>query len=202
MLGIRSHYSIQQLKDSFFKKPKLSKSMTSDSKDDSKTENDIIISENPIISNQNNDIIINPITMSEDRNNNKLCETLKCSTCNASPCIDTPEKDHLNEYNYIFDLNHLPIFDENTGEFFWTSSESNWRKAKESIIKTDELGFGKSLSLNHGSLVSLSTSFVGKVQTDDFMELDKINQEKSEKTKKDANSATFMEELNNLLKNL
>ena len=151
--------------------------------------------------------------MSEERlYHDKMCETLKCSTCNASPCIDTPEKDHLNEYNYIFDLHHLPIFDENTGEFFWTSSESTWRKAKESIIKTDELGFGKSLSLNHGSLVSLSTSFVGKVQ-DNFMEMDSAKKEREdigkeekreieEKMKKDATSATFIEELNNMLKDL
>jgi len=174
---------------------------TNESKDDI-----IIINENQINSNlnsnQNNHIIITPNSMSEDRNAGNMCETLKCSTCQASPCMDTPEKDHLNEYNYIFDLHHLPIFDENTGEFFWTSTDSNWRKAKDSIIKMDDLGFRKSLTLNHGSLVSLNTSFVGKLQMEDFMEIDKLNQEKLEKTKKDATSATFIEELNNLLKNL
>ena len=122
-------------------------------------------------------------------------ETVKCSTCNASPFIGTPEKDQLNQYSYIFDLHHLPIFDENTGEFFWSNNEANWKTARDSIIKSEENG--KSLTMNHGSLVSLSNSFSSIAKKDDDKSDPKwIN------FKNDANSGTFIEELNNILKEI
>jgi len=141
-------------------------------------------------------------------------ETVKCSTCNASPFVTTPEKDHLNQYSYIFDLHHLPIFDENTGEFFWTNNEANWKKAKDSIFNSEEMKKhnGKSISMNHGSLMSMSGSFLlpgsnnlnlnTHSNQNNNTTVDKADEDINtwNKFKADGNSNTFIEELNNLLK--
>ena len=73
-------------------------------------------------------------------------DTVKCSTCNGSPFICTAEKNQLNQYSYIFDLHHLPIFDETTGEFFWNNKDVNWKFAHDSILKSEE-GNSKSVNL-------------------------------------------------------
>jgi hypothetical protein len=130
-------------------------------------------------------------------------ETVKCSTCNASPFIPTPEKDQLNKYSYIFDLHHLPIFDSNTGEFFWSNNEANWKTAKESIIRNEETN-RKSYGMNHGSLVSLSNSFnvnaTGSGNKKDFG--GELKTEEMMGFKNDNHSGTFIEELNNILKEI
>ena len=88
-------------------------------------------------------------------------------------------------------MHHLPVFDENTGEFFWSSNEANWKLARESILRSEEIQGGKSLSLNHGSIVSLTNSFAQKEETN----------ENKWASFHHENSGTFIEELNNLLKN-
>ena len=177
--GVRNFYTINQLKECFFK------INTNNSESKISTEK---------TTNNNDDI---NIILNSDRKHD-MCETIKCTTCNASPYIGTPEKDHINQYNYIFDLHHLPVFDENTGEFFWSSNEANWKLARDSILKTEELQNGRSLSLNHGSLVSLTSSFVHRQSEDD----NNLNTEqKWIHFKKDGSSGTFIDELNNLLKN-
>ena len=119
-------------------------------------------------------------------------ETVKCSTCNGSPFICTAEKNQLNQYSYIFDLHYLPIFDENTGEFFWDNNEAlinnNSNKEKYNgnegnIIPKSLVSLSNELSLNENSL--------GEVNNSPKKEGDKIN-----------NSGTFIEELNDILKEI
>jgi len=123
-------------------------------------------------------------------------DTVKCSTCNGSPFICTAEKNQLNQYSYIFDLHHLPIFDETTGEFFWNNNDVNWKLAHDSILKSEE-GSGKSVNLLHGSLVSLSNDF-------STLNANSIGEENNSPKKEDDknNSGTFIEELNNILKEI
>ena len=174
--GVRNFYTISQLKECFFK----INQNNSDSRASSEK-----------FGNNNDDI---NIILNSDRKH-EMCETIKCSTCNASPNVGTPEKDHINQYNCVFDLHHLPVFDENTGEFFWTSNDTNWKLARDSILRSEEMQHGKSLSLNHGSLVSLTSSF----HKDEDNNLN--TEQKWIHFKKDGSSGTFIEELNNLLKN-
>ena len=123
-------------------------------------------------------------------------DTIKCSTCNGSPFICTAEKNQLNQYSYIFDLHHLPIFDETTGEFFWNNNDVNWKLAHDSILKSEE-GSCKSVNLLHGSLVSLSNDF-------SIFKSNSLNEENNSPKKEDDknNSGTFIEELNNILKEI
>ena len=123
-------------------------------------------------------------------------DTVKCSTCNGSPFISTAEKNQLNQYSYIFDLHHLPIFDETTGEFFWNNNDVNWKLAHDSILKSEEAS--KSVNLLHGSLVSLSNDFSA-------LNANSIGEEGNNSPKKEDdknNSGTFIEELNNILKEI
>jgi hypothetical protein len=175
--GVRSTFSIGKLQECFFKNSSNSESKISTEKIPSHGDE------------------LNTFQTSE-RRHDLLCETIKCTTCNPSPYVGTPEKDHINQYNYIFDLHHLPVFDENTGEFFWSSNEANWKLARESILRSEEIQGGKSLSLNHGSLVSLTSSFVNKHEDDGLHNDNKWASFKRE------NSGTFIDELNNLLKSL
>ena len=123
-------------------------------------------------------------------------DTVKCSTCNGSPFICTAEKNQLNQYSYIFDLHHLPIFDETTGEFFWNNNDVNWKLAHDSILKSEE-GNNKSLNILHGSLVSLSNDF-------STLNANSLREENNSPKKEDDknNSGTFIEELNNILKEI
>ena len=123
-------------------------------------------------------------------------DTVKCSTCNGSPFISTAEKNQLNQYSYIFDLHHLPIFDETTGEFFWNNNDANWKLAHDSILKSEE-GNSKTVNLLHGSLVSLSHEF--STLNDNCLG-EGNNSPKKEDDKN--NSGTFIEELNNILKEI
>lgn len=199
--GIKNFYDINQLTECFFnysnKDPfgfntNNTFSSNTDSKFSSNEKNLMVISEEK----ENNTITLNE-TNSPNRKDNDN-ETVKCSTCNGYPYMGTPEKDQLNQYSYIFDLHHLPIFDENTGEFFWSNNEANWKSARDSILKSEELN-GKSLSLNHGSIYSLSNSFINNqnVQNSKDDEADKRWNE----FKKEGNSNTFINDLSNLLRN-
>ena len=123
-------------------------------------------------------------------------DTVKCSTCNGSPFISTAEKNQLNQYSYIFDLHHLPIFDETTGEFFWNNNDVNWKLAHDSILKSEENN-SKSVNLLHGSLVSLSNDF----STLNANYLGEVNNSPKKEDDKN-NSGTFIEELNNILKEI
>ena len=123
-------------------------------------------------------------------------DTVKCSTCNGSPFISTAEKNQLNQYSYIFDLHHLPIFDETTGEFFWNNNDVNWKLAHDSILKS-EGGNSGSVNLLHGSLVSLSNDF----STLNANYLGEVNNSPKKEDDKN-NSGTFIEELNNILKEI
>ena len=147
---------------------------------------------NTIENNNNNNINNNNINNTPPPNIKKINnDTVKCSTCNASPFIGTPEKDPLNQYSYIFDLHHLPIFDETTGEFFWNNSEVNWKTARDSIIKSEKAN-SKSMSMFHGSIVSftLNNNINNSKKEDDINDENEIN------------SGTFIEELNNILKEI
>lgn len=123
-------------------------------------------------------------------------DTVKCSTCNGSPFISTAEKNQLNQYSYIFDLHYLPIFDETTGEFFWNNNDVNWKLAHDSILKSEE-GNSKSVNLLHGSLVSLSNDF-------SMLNANSLGEDNNSPKKEDDknNSGTFIEELNNILKEI
>jgi hypothetical protein len=214
--GVRSFYTINQLKDCFFKN-KISSSDTKLSSLSDLNEEINLTIENRHSENRYN-LHTHELNSSPPKKNPGDNETVKCSTCNASPFVSTPEKDHLNQYSYIFDLHHLPIFDENTGEFFWTNNEANWKKARDSILNSEEMKIynGKSLSINHGSLMSMSSSFLipqnnlnslnlntnSNFNTLTNTESNKLEEDINNwaKFKSDGNSNTFIEELNNLLK--
>ena len=123
-------------------------------------------------------------------------DTIKCSTCNGSPFICTAEKNQLNQYSYIFDLHHLPIFDETTGEFFWNNNDVNWKLENDSILKSEEVN-GKSVNLLNRSLVSLSNDF----STLNGNNIEEGNNSPKKEDDKN-NSGTFIEELNNILKEI
>lgn len=201
--GVRNFYTINQLKECFFK---ININSTGNSSIETKLSNLEKLTLEKDTDKFDNLPLNTHVTTHNNTNSNspnrKDNETLKCSTCNASQFVGTPEKDHLNNYSYIFDLHYLPVFDENTGEFFWTNNEANWRTARDSILKSEEINNGKSLSLNHGSLVSLSSSFVNPLnkQMNTEEDLALRTEEKWIKFKNDASSGTFIEELNNLLK--
>ena len=194
--GVKNFYSIKQLQEVFYK----SKSLTNNSSASSET--------NIFMSNVNQQklIVIENANMNNSPRERKDNETVKCSTCNASPFMATPEKDQLNQYSYIFDLHHMPIFDDNTGEFFWNNNEANWKTARDSIFRSEEINNGKSLSMNHGSLVSLSNSFMGGmtgnnvINTTNSKKDGDQNDQKWANFKNDLNSGTIIEELNKLLK--
>lgn len=186
--GVRNFYTIQQLKECFFK-IKQDQTVSEDNSQEKK-----ILSSNREEQPQNPLTTQREPTQSPKKEGMNMCDTIKCSTCNPSPFVETPEKDQLNQYNHIFDLQHLPVFDENTGEFFWNQNETNWKVARDSILRSEE-GGTKSISLNHGSLVSLSTSFINKNHEDNELEQKWIH------FKKDGNSNTFIDELNSILKN-
>jgi hypothetical protein len=218
--GIKNFYDINQLTECFFKitskDPNNSNytstiSSNTDSRLSNNEKNLMAISEEMeninntngnILNESNSPNLINTVnnTLNNTVNFNKDNETIKCSTCIASPFMGTPEKDQLNQYSYIFDLHHLPIFDENTGEFFWTSNEANWKSARDSILKSEELN-GKSISLNHGSVYSLSTSFINNNIRVGNNSRDDETEKRWNDYRKERNSNTFINDLSNLLKN-
>ncbi len=222
--GVRNFYSISQLKECFFKLKNHNQSSDSKISAGSNSSNNFININNQfnnnILTNENNLHFFNYDTQNQDSHSpnrkNYDNETVKCSTCNASPFVTTPEKDHLNQYSYIFDLHHLPVFDENTGEFFWSNNEANWKKARDSILRAEETAMmnGKSISMNHKSLISMSGSFLcnatinnNNLNTHNNINTITVNENKQteedinawEKFKTDENSRTFVEELNNFL---
>jgi len=147
-------------------------------------------SNNPNNSNESIEVINSTPKQNIQKNET---DTVKCSTCNGSPYICTAEKNQLNQYSYIFDLHHLPIFDETTGEFFWNNNDVNWKLAHDSILRSEEVS-GKSVNILHGSIVSLSNDF------STFKSNEENNSSKKEDDKN--NSGTFIEELNDILKEI
>ena len=187
--GVRNYYNIKQLYEVFLQNKTQSENSSSSS-----SETNLTIGEGTnqnkylgILQQNTLDNLNNTPSQPVKKNDN---DTIKCSTCNGSPFMGTPEKEQLNQYSYIFDLHHLPIFDEITGEFFWSNNEANWKIARDSIIKSEEAN-AKSMSIFHGSLISLSQSFT--VKKDDNKDIDDAV---------DVNSGTFIEELNNILKEI
>ena len=206
--GVRNYYTIKQLQEVFLNNKSLN-----DNSSAASSETNMTIE----TGNNQNKYLMLPQNTLDNLNSTpgprfkKDNETVKCSTCNASPFMATPEKDQLNQYSYIFDLHHLPIFDANTGEFFWSNNEANWKIAKDSIIRNEEAN-GKSMSMNHGSVVSLSNSFCGngsESKKDNGSEYRNGEQQKWIGFKNENNnntnsnhSGTFIEELNNILKEI
>jgi hypothetical protein len=194
--GVRNFLTLNQLKECFFK---LGNSNLSKTQID---QGNVSLTENHYQYNNNQHI------NQHDCQNLKDNETVKCSTCNASPYVGTPEKDQLNQFSYILDLHYLPVFDENTGEFIWSKDEKGWKHARDSILKSEDLQHGKSISINHGNLISLTNSFLQggtggfSVKTEENDYQGTTTTEKWQNFKSDANSGTFIEELNNLLKDL
>lgn len=121
-------------------------------------------------------------------------DTIKCSTCNGSPFVTTAEKDIINQYSFIFDLHHMPNFDETTGEFYWKNVDNNWKLTHDSLLKSGDIS-AKSMNMFHGSLVSYSGDF-------DEQNNNNIPQNSDKKEDKLNNSGTFMEELDNILKEI
>lgn len=195
--GVKNNYNIEQLKSTFFTNNKIKNnkeikpdtfttinSNNSNNSNSSFSDNNLYC-EKIIQNNFNNNIEINNNNNNNNNNNFDNCETIKCSTCNHSNIMNTPEKVQINQYNYIFDLHHLPVFDENTGEFLWCNSNNtsdNVTKIKESIFKSEEFHNifidhshcnnnnndnntnenieDKSVnSINHGSLISFANNF-------------------------------------------
>lgn len=172
--GVRNFYSISQMKECFFSN-KLNKTEES-------SEYKISVHEHE-----------KKLQALREEPGSPNIETVKCSTCNPSPNVNTPEKNHLNQFSYIFDLHHLPIFDENTGEFFWTDAENNnWKNAKLTL-KSEEIQNAQSVSLKHGNLLSLTTSFLGD-------SAQKPTREDWEQYKVENSTGTFVEDLYNILK--
>jgi hypothetical protein len=173
--AVRTNYSIESLKQCFFKKSKSKKYNYLDTKQ--------------VSPRQNHCQTIHQTSEKEDGG-----DTVKCSTCNVYPEMSTPEKDNLNEYKYVFDLNHLPTFDDNTGEFIWSKTdESNWKTARNSLFKSEEICNTGNVSLNHGGLFSLTSSFVNNKD-------EMLDYKKWDEFKKENNTGTFIEELNHILK--
>jgi hypothetical protein len=180
--GIKNNYNIEQLKSTFYKN----------------NQNDNTSDYNTICNTSINNNTISNIN-----------ETVKCDTCNPSN-INTPEKQQINQYNYIFDLHHLPIFDENTGEFLWSNDKiNNINKIKENIFKSEEFNTNTNNnsinSINHGSLISLTSSFLkdnNRITEEEDNYNNKTQEDKWRNFKKQDKSGTFVEEINQLLKNL
>ena len=93
-------------------------------------------------------------------------------------------------------MHHLPIFDETTGEFFWNNNDVNWKLENDSILKSEEVN-GKSVNLLNRSLVSLSNDF----STLNGNNIEEGNNSPKKEDDKN-NSGTFIEELNNILKEI
>jgi hypothetical protein len=183
--GIKENYKVEELKIAFNRHNELDEK---DSKMPSSSSERTLFNEDN--KNIENEIKSNSKDRSPDRETDKVCETVKCSTCNASEYLGTPEKDYLNTYNFIFNLNHLPIFDETTSEFLWGSNESNWRVALESILNSEELKGQKPMSISNGSFLNASASAGNNGLEQDEESIKKIAKE----------SRTFIDELNNILK--
>jgi len=203
--GIKNYYDINKLTECFFKKSSKDLNDSNFSSTiNSNTESTYSIKEKNMmaISEENENLNTNTIILNESTSSQKRIDpnnqTLKYNSCNLHPYIETPEKEQPNQYSYIFDLNHLPVFDEYTGEFFWTNNEANWRSARDSILKSEEIN-GKNISLNHGSIVSLSTSFINNNFQKNSKDIEA--ERRWNEFKKDGNSNTFINDLSNLLKN-
>ncbi len=206
--GIKNFYDINQLTECFFKscsnKDSFNSSNYTNTNSSSNTESKLSNHDKNLLAiseeNENNTISLNEESNSAGKKDEKDNETVKCSTYITSVNVGTPEKDQLNQYSYIFDLHHLPIFDENNGEFFWSSNEANWKSARDSILKSEELN-GKSISLNHGSIVSLSSSFVHNNYNNSNIAKDDEADKRWNDYKKEVTSNTFINDLSNLLRN-
>lgn len=120
----------------------------------------------------------------------KDSKTLKCFTCNNSDGVNSVEKEYLNSFNFIFNLNHLPVFDQDSGSFVWGGNEPNWRAAMENITQNEEFKTKKPTSVSNGSFLNGSTAEI-KDQTD-FESKEKVQKE----------SRIFLEELNEILKDI
>ena len=100
------------------------------------------------------------------------------------------EKENINEYNFILDMDSLPEFDETTGEFFWNNSDSNWEKINKKINDSKEIK-NKVVSVENGSIIK------------QFGNLDKNDNENNisekEKNSLKTNILKYIGELSNIL---
>ena len=107
------------------------------------------------------------------------------------PKIEKKEenKEDINEYNYILNMEALPEFDETTGEFFWNNNDSNWEKVNQKIKNNSEIK-NKVVNIENGSIIHLLEDSKDKNKKE-ISETDKSNQKK--------NMLKYIEELSNIL---
>lgn len=106
------------------------------------------------------------------------------------PKIEKKEenKEDINEYSYILNMEALPEFDETTGEFFWNNNDSNWEKVNQ--IKNNSEIKNKVVNIENGSIIHLLEDSKDKNKKE-ISETDKSNQKK--------NMLKYIEELSNIL---
>ena len=107
------------------------------------------------------------------------------------PKIEKKEenKEDINEYSYILNMEALPEFDETTGEFFWNNNDSNWEKVNQKIKNNSEIK-NKVVNIENGSIIHLLEDSKDKNKKE-ISETDKSNQKK--------NMLKYIEELSNIL---
>lgn len=98
-------------------------------------------------------------------------------------------KEDINEYSYILNMEALPEFDETTGEFFWNNNDSNWEKVNQKIKDNSEIK-NKVVNIENGSIIHLLENSNDNNKKE-ISETDKNNQKK--------NMLKYIEELSNIL---
>lgn len=137
-----------------------------------------------------------PINLNDDK-------TLLCATCNPTPFQNTPMKEENEKLNNVMNLKYLPTYDSKTGDFIWASN-SNWNIARESLLRTEELGNSRSLDIKNGSIISLSSSIQREEREEEETPIctNYTNNNASSIQNKIPNPNDFIEDLNVLLKKL
>lgn len=101
-------------------------------------------------------------------------------------------KEDINEYNYILNMEALPEFDETTGEFFWNNNDSNWEKVNQKINNNNEIK-NKVVDVENGSIFKL-------VEENQKGEKEKVNEiSENEKNSQKKNTLKYIEELSGIL---
>ena len=107
----------------------------------------------------------------------------------------TENKEDINEYNYILNMEALPEFDETTGEFFWNNNDSNWEKVNQKINNNSEIK-NKVVEIENGSIFKLAEGSQNKGEK----EKEKGNEiSENEKNSQKKKTLKYIEELSGIL---
>ena len=99
-------------------------------------------------------------------------------------------KEDINQYNFILDMDALPEFDETTGEFFWNNNDSNWEKINQKINDSKEIK-NKVVNVENGSIIKLFDDQNKNSNKNEISENEKTNLKK--------NTLKYIEELSSIL---